>query len=164
MADRPAGMVEISDALGRDIDNGKLPEGGLPLEDVLHPTTVEQIHQQAAIAKEPVRAENMVPITPAEAARRRTQQGDRLPAMPTMRPVIPAPFRRERVTGGRHGKTWQRVPAWEVVRDDMTEAVGKVATALWDIGSHTVTLTGIGGVVAELGEEERTLVFRLAQD
>jgi hypothetical protein len=160
MADRPAGMVEIPDSLGKDIDNGHMPEGGMPIEEVLHPATVEQIHRTAQIQGEPVRAENLVPITPAEAARRRTQTGDALPSMPVTRAVIPAPYRRDRVTGGRHGKSWQRVAAWKAGPGDMTEAVGKVATAWWVEEAHEVVLTGIGGVVAKVGEEEEILVFR----
>jgi hypothetical protein len=162
MADKPAGIVEIPESLGKDIDNGKLPAEGLPIEEVLHPRTVEQLHAQAKAAEEPISADKLVPITPAEAAARRTQHGETLPNMPVARRVKPAPFRRERVTGGRHGKTWQQVPARKVVPGDMTAVVGRVADDGVKRGEDHVVLTGIGGVKAAFHPESPVQVFRLA--
>src|ERR1700761_7529095 len=150
-------MVEIPESLGRDIDRGKRPEGGMPLEEVLHPTTVEQLHKQAA-EPEPIRADKLQAISPAEAAARRTFDGEILPSMPRPRRVIPAPFQRSRVRGGQHGKKWQPVPASEVQMDDMHEGVGR--GALKTAHGGKVRLEGKGGMVQVLDDSEMTRVFR----
>jgi hypothetical protein len=86
--------------------------------------------------------------------------------------VIPAPFRRPRISGGRHGKTWQSVPADEVVPGDMTELVGMVGTVRSMIRREDIAgvagvatgtdimLTGIGGVKVTVDVATRVRVFR----
>ena len=97
-----------------------------------------EAERATAAPRAPVHAEDLRPISRAEAARRTTFDGQHLPSMPARRRVIPAPFRRPSARGGGHGKTWQSVPAEQVAAGDMTELVGKVASA----GDPTVRAPG----------------------
>jgi hypothetical protein len=135
-----------------------MPEGGLPVEEVLHPKTVEMLHNQASTKDDPVRADKLQAITPAEALTRRTFDGESLPSMPRPRRVIPAPFQRTRVAGGQHGKSWRPVEAIEVFEGDMHEGVGRVAHR--EFRNGRVVLVGKGGLVSELDAGTATRVFR----
>jgi len=128
--DRPGGMLEIPDSLGRDVDKfaaGKAPPP--PIEAFLPDSTLAEIEKATAAKSEPVRAENLIPITPASAAARRTQHGESLPAMPSMRRVIPAPYQRPRISAGSHGKSWQSCRADQVAEGDIVPGVGQVVYA-----------------------------------
>lgn len=127
MADKPGHVLEISNALGRDVD--KLKAGkkiDLPVEAFMSDAALEQVARQTRESKEAVHAEQLVPISKAEAARRRTQTGETLPNMPATRRVIPPPFRRPRIEAGSHGKTWQYVAATGVAAGDIVPDVGLV--------------------------------------
>lgn len=168
-------MLEIPRSLERDMEKaaaGKIPAP--PVEHFMSDAALQSAEDATRAAAEPVHAGDLKPISAAEAARRTTISGDTLPAMPATRRVIPAPFRRQRVTGGRHGKTWQSVPADEVVKGDMTECVGVVGDVASVIRRETVAgragvatgtdvvLTGIGGVAVAVDAASRVRVFRAA--
>lgn len=123
MSDKPAHVLEIPASLGRDIDKGKTP----PIEAFMSDSALEQAEKATRAATEPVHAEDLRPISKAEATARTTFDGEHLPMFPSTRRVIPPPFARPRINGGRHGKTWQSVPADQVARGDMTQLVGLVA-------------------------------------
>lgn len=136
--DRPGGMLEISPALERDMDKaaaGKIPAP--PLEAFMSDAALQEAQDATDRAAAPVHAEDLTPISPAEAAARRTQHGESLPSMPVMRKVIPPPFRRPSVTGGSHGKRWQPVRASQVRKDDIITDLGLVT----DVGERTVYRT-----------------------
>jgi hypothetical protein len=173
VSDKPGHILEIPDSLGRDLDKaaaGKIPAP--PIEAFMSDSALEQAEKAARAAAEPVHAEDLKPVSAAEAAARTTFGGEHLPSLPSARRVIPAPFRRERVTGGRHGKTWQPVRADQVVPGDMTELVGKVAAAepvlrreavagVPDVATGTgIVLTGIGGVTETVDAARQVRVFR----
>jgi hypothetical protein len=157
--EKPAHTVEIPASLGRDIDKGKLPAEGMPLEEVLHPKTVEMLHKQAG-EPEPIRADQLRPISAAEAAAKRTFDGSTLPNMPRPRRVIPAPFQRSRVRGGQHGKRWVEIMAGEIEEDAMHEGVGRVADRKLDMINGKITLIGKGGMVQTFELGQVTKVFR----
>lgn len=118
----PERYLPISDALGRDIDSGKA--ASRDLADFL-PDNVAQDLLDASHPG-PVHAENLIPISPGHARELRTQKGDVLPKMPATRRVIPAPYRRDRITGGRHGKSWQDLPPEAIRPGDIITDVGLV--------------------------------------
>lgn len=166
-------MLEISPALERDM--AKAAAGKIeapPIENFLSDATLASVEEATRRAAEPVHAEDLCPISRAEASRRTTFDGEHLPGMPAVRRVVPAPFRRERVTGGRHGKTWQPVRADQVACGDMTELVGVVASAeqvvrrediagVADVAvGADVVLTGIGGVMVTVDAAASVRVFR----
>ena len=128
---------------------------------------------QTAAAAAPVHAEDLTPISRDEAARRTTFDGQSLPAMPSTRRVIPAPFRRDRISGAEHhGKTWQSVRADQVRAGDIVPDLGLVASAHERLRRETVAgvagvptrvefvLTGAGGVVRALRPDAQVRVFR----
>jgi hypothetical protein len=168
--DRPGGILEIPDSLGRDVDRanaGKAPAP--PVEAFLSDTTLSEIEK--ATRPPPVHAENLIPITPQSAAAHRTQHGEKLPSMPVQRRVIPAPFRRPRISAGSHGKTWQSCRAGEVAVGDIVPDVGQVVYAGerviheslegYDVAvGLRVVLAGKGGVVQVHRPEARLQVFR----
>jgi len=166
-------MLEISRALERDMDKaaaGKIPAP--PIESFMSDAALTAAEEATRRASEPVRAQDLKPISGAEAAARRTQHGESLPSMPATRRVIPAPFRRQRVVGGRHGKTWQSVRAELVATGDMTELVGLVASVQAVVRRETVAgrpgvatgtdvvLTGIGGASQTVDASALVRVFR----
>ena len=134
--------------------------------------SLEQVERQTAAARSPVHAEDLRPISGAEAARRTTFDGQSLPSMPARRRVIPAPFARPSVRGGSHGKTWQRVRADEVRAGDIVPDVGLVALVHERLRRETVAgraevatrvefvLTGAGGVIQAFSPGEQVQVFR----
>lgn len=177
--DRPAHILEISSALGRDVDAyyaGKRPAS--PVEAFMSDAALEQVEQQTRAASAPVHAEDLTPITKAEAARRTTFDGEHLPRVPATRRVIPAPFRRPRFDLDRHGRGWTTCRADDVAAGDMVAVDGtsfRVATAesvlryavvagIPDVAvGMKVIITGIAGnrVVFEPGSNVRA--FRLAE-
>lgn len=133
MADRPGHMLEISDALGRDVDKaraGKLKEP-LPVEAFMSDAALEQVARQTAQRGEAVHAESMIPISRAEAAARTTftRDGSQVPVVPAVRRVIPPPFQRPRIEAGRHGKEWQVTRATGIREEDLIPGVGRVTLA-----------------------------------
>ena len=166
-------MLEISPALDRDLEKaaaGKIPPP--PMEAFMSDAALQQAENATRAASQPLHAEDLRAISPAEAARRTTFDGEHLINAPARRRVIPEPFRRPGARGGQHGKTWQDVPADEVTYGDMTELVGKVAgvqsvlrretvAGREDVATGTdVILTGIGGVTAVVDAAARVRVFR----
>jgi hypothetical protein len=116
-------FLPISDAMARDLDNGKADNRAL--DDFL-PDSVLQSMKDAQDAQGTVHAEDLVPISKAEAARRTMFDGEHLPAAPATRRVIPAPYRRDRVIGGKHGKKWNEVRANQILKGDIIPDVGLV--------------------------------------
>lgn len=136
--DKPGHILEISDALGRDVDRareGKAPAP--PIEAFLSDTTLREIERASRAKDELVPAESLRPITRGQASARTTFDGHTLPAAPQMRRVRPAPFRRPRIEAGSHGKSWQWVTVEDVGLDDIVPDVGKVT----DITEHVVHKT-----------------------
>ena len=166
-------MLELSPALTRDLDRaaaGEIPPP--PIEAFMSDAALTEAERATAAASAPVHAEDLRPISRAEAARRTTFGGQVLPRMPARRRVIPAPFRRPSARGGGHGKTWQSVPAEQVTAGDMTELVGKVAALTVLLRRETVAghegvavgtdvvLLGVGGVSATVSATAQVRVFR----
>jgi hypothetical protein len=173
MAEKPAHILEISDALGRDVDRfreGKTDKAP-PIEAFMPDAVLEDVARNTG----PVRQEDMVPITRAEAARRATFDGEHLPRVPTSRRVLPAPFQRQRVDLTRHGRAWTQCRADEVAVGDVVPDVGRIAltepviryemvAGVPDVAvGMKVILTGVAGnrVAFEPGETLRA--FRLVE-
>lgn len=114
--------LHISDAMGRDIDKGLAKDRDIT--DFL-PDHVNQALWDAQHPG-PVHAENLVPISKEEARRRTTFNGEEMPRFPATRRVIPAPFKRDRITGGSHGKAWTTIAAAGIVAGDIIPEVGLV--------------------------------------
>jgi hypothetical protein len=115
----------------------------------------------------PVHAENLVPISPAQAAARNTFDGQSLPRHPVTRRVIPAPFRRDSIRAGRHGKTWQEALAGTVRPGNMVPDVGMVIAVDQQIRRDDGIPVGIDLVITGAGGNElitdpgaRVRVFR----
>jgi hypothetical protein len=115
----------------------------------------------------PVHADALAPISPAEAARRSTFDGVTLPKHPVTRRVIPAPYRRDSVRGGRHGKTWQDRLAGSVRPGDIIPGTGMVIAVDQQIRREDgipvgveLVLTGAGGNVLRTDPGTRVRVFR----
>lgn len=173
--DRPGGMLEISPALERDLDKaaqGKIPAP--PIEAFMSDAALQEAQDATDAASAPVHAEDLTPISPVEAAARRTQHGESLPSMPTMRKVIPAPFRRPSVTGGSHGKRWQLVRAGQVARGDIIPDLGLVTgteerviresvAGVGEVPVRTeIAVTGAGGLTRQFRLDAQVRVFRKA--
>jgi hypothetical protein len=148
------------------------------MEAFMSGAALEQVAAQTAAATSPVHAEDLVAISPAEAARRTTFDGEHLPKMPATRRVIPPPFRRPRFDLDRHGRQWTNCRADMVEKDDMVAVGGqafRVASTETVIRYETVAgipdvavgmkilLTGIAGnqVAFEPGQDVRA--FRQAE-
>lgn len=138
MAGKPGHILEISDALGRDVDKaaaGKIAQP--PIEAFLSDAALREIERATKARDEPVRADQLMPITRAEAGTRTTFDGETLPRAPSVRRVIPAPYRRPRIEAGSHGKTWQWVTADEVTEGDIVPEVGRVVS----VAEHVIHKT-----------------------
>lgn len=116
MAEEP-NYLPISDAMGRDIDKGLA--AGRDVADFLPDSVAQEMYDMSHPA--PVHAENLVPISAAQAAemRRIDPASGSLPKFPATRRVIPAPYKRDRVVGGDHGKAWTLVTADKVRKGDI---------------------------------------------
>jgi hypothetical protein len=174
VTDKPAHILEIPDSLGRDVDKareGKL-KNPLPVEAFMSEGALQEVQDRSSA---PVHAEDLVPITKAEAARRTTFDGEHLPRVPANRRVLPAPFRRERVSLDRHGRAWQSCRADAVQAGDVVPEVGRVAGIDTDIRYETVAgipdvatgmkviLVGIDGSRTALDPAQQVRAFRLAE-
>jgi hypothetical protein len=177
--DRPAHILEIPESLGRDVDAfyaGKRPAP--PVEAFMSDAALQQVEQQTRAASAPVHAEDLVPISKAEAAARTTFDGEHLPRVPATRRVIPAPFRRPRFDLDRHGRDWTTCRADDVAPGDMVAVDGtsfrvaavepvlryEVVAGIPDVAvGMKVIITGIAGnqLVFEPGSNVRA--FRLAE-
>ena len=174
MTDKPAHIVEIPDSLGRDVDKARAGtlKGTLPVEAFMSDGALEEVQARSSA---PVHAEDLVPITKAEAARRTTFDGEHLPRVPSTRRVLPAPFRRERVSLDRHGRAWQSCRADAVEPGDVVPEIGRIAGTDFDIKYETVAgvpdvatgmkviLTGIDGNSAAFDPGQHVRAFRLAE-
>jgi hypothetical protein len=177
-SDKPAHIIEIPDSLGRDVDKaraGKL-KGTLPVEAFMSEGAIEQVSQQTAAAAAPVHAEDLRAISPAEAARRSTFNGETLPGHPVPRRVIPAPFQRERISLDRHGRTWTTCRVEKVKQGDMVVDIGRIACDAEEVTRYEqvagipdvavgvkVILTGISGNRVAFEPGTRVRAFRLAE-
>lgn len=120
----PEKYLPISDAMARDIDSGKAADRDLA--DFLPDAVAQELYD--ASNPGPVHAENLVPISSQQGAEMRRIDPDSgtLPLFPATRRVIPAPYRRDRVTGGSHGKAWTLVTAEQVRKGDIITDLGLV--------------------------------------
>jgi hypothetical protein len=175
--DKPAHILEIPDSLGRDVDRYREGKGPAPpMEAFMSDAALAQVERQTAAAAAPVHAEDLIPISKAEAARRTTLDGETLPNMPATRRVIPAPFRRERIDLDRHGREWTSCPAEDVKKGDMVVDVGRIdrdaelvtlrgtVAGVTDVATGMeVVLTGIAGNQVKFAPGSRVRAFRLAE-
>lgn len=119
------GFLPISDAMARDLDNGRADNRAL--DDFLPDSVLQELHDSQQANSSPVHGEDLIPISKAEAARRTTFDGESLPTtLPKTRRVIPAPYRRDRVVGGKHGKKWHELTAEQIRRGDIVTDIGLV--------------------------------------
>lgn len=174
--DKPGHILEIPESLGRDVDAfyaGKRPAP--PMEAFMSDAALEQVAAQTAAAATPVHAEDLVPITKAEATRRTTFDGETLPNMPATRRVIPAPFKRPRFDLDRHGRDWTTCPAEKVAKGDMVAVGGQAfrvesveqvnryetVAGIPDVATGVkVIITGIAGNQAEFDLGQNVRAFR----
>lgn len=107
----------IPDKVVDAIQRGK----DVPLEAMISPAAFDAHMTAQEQRKQPIHAEDLVPVSARDPriAGRTTFDGSSLPAVPSTRRVIPAPFRRPRLEIGQHGRTWQRMRA-DLVRDGDT--------------------------------------------
>lgn len=116
--------LPISDAMAKDIDSGKA--GDRDLVDFLPDSVAQELYD----AQHPgmVHAENLIPISREQGAEMRMidPESGTLPRFPSTRRVLPAPFRRDRISGGSHGKTWHLLTAEQVRRGDIITDLGRV--------------------------------------
>jgi hypothetical protein len=162
--DKPAHVLEIPTSLGRDVDRAR--EGKAlapPMEAFFSDAALETMVPDT----EPVRAETLAPISPAEAARRSTFDGSTLPKHPVTRRVIPAPYRRDSIRAGRHGKTWQDRLAGNVRPGDIIPGTGLVIAVDQQIRREDgipvameLVITGAGGNELVMDPGARIRVFR----
>jgi hypothetical protein len=159
LPDKAAHIIEIPDSLGRDVDRAREGRGPTPpMEAFMSDASLEQVERQTAAADIPVHAEDLVPISAAEAQQRTTFDGQSLPSMPATRRVIPPPFRRPSVNITRHGRSWQPCRAEQVEVGDTVPEVGRVTgrqivtryetvAGVPDVAiGMKVILTGAGGI------------------
>lgn len=120
------GYLPISNAMGRDIDSGKA--AGRDVADFLPDDVAQELYDQTTSARAPVHAENLIPISPSEGAAMRQidPESGSLPRFPATRRVIPAPFQRDCITGGSHGKAWTLVTADQIRKGDIIPDLGLV--------------------------------------
>jgi hypothetical protein len=130
MADKPGHILTIPDSLGRDVDRYHAGTGPAPpMEAFMSDASLEQVERQTAAASAPVHAQDLKPISRAEAAARSTFDGAALPGHGRQRRVIPAPYRRDRISGAvHHGKAWVTVRAWELKEGDIVPGTGLVTS------------------------------------
>jgi hypothetical protein len=176
VTDKPAHILEIPDSLGRDVDRARAGtlKGSLPVEAFMSEAALNEVAANTA-KNATVRQEDLVPITKAEAARRTTFDGEHLPRVPATRRVLPAPFRRERVSLDRHGRAWQACRADAVQPGDVVPEVGRVREVDTDIRYETVAgvpdvatgmkviLVGIDGSRTAFDPAQQVRAFRLAE-
>jgi hypothetical protein len=179
MAERPGHILEIPESLGRDVDRYREGRGAAPpVEAFMSDAALEQVGRQTAAAAAPVHAEDLVPITKAEAAARTTFDGEHLPRVPSTRRVIPAPFRRPRFDLDRHGRTWSACRADAVKKGDMVAVDGtsfrvdavetviryETVAGIPDVATGMkVIITGIAGNQVVLDPGSSVRAFRLAE-
>lgn len=126
MAEGGSAYLPISDGMAKDLDSGKAV--GRDVADFLPDAVAQELYDQSNPG--PVHAENLIPISPQQAAEMRTidPASGTLPKFPGTRRVIPAPFRRDRLVGGSHGKAWCLILADKIVRGDIITDIGLVVS------------------------------------
>jgi len=178
VSDKPAHIIEIPDSLGRDVDAyraGKLKDAPA-VEAFMSDAALAQVEAQTAAASAPVYAEDLVPISKAEAARRTTFDGEHLPNAPATRRVIPAPFQRPRISIDHHGRSWTTCDAADVKEGDVVVDIGRIAcdaetviryetvAGIPDVAvGMKVILTGVSGNRVPFEPGTRVRAFRLAE-
>lgn len=163
------GFLRIPDSLGRDLDAGRCDN--MAVDEFLPDHALQEIKDYQD-SRSVVHAEDLRPISRSEAARRTMFDGEHLPKAPATRRVIPAPFRRDRVVGGRHGKEWRERSVREVRRGDIIPDIGLVVDLaerirhegegkLGPIAVGTdIRITGAGGAERIFDAEASLQVFR----
>jgi hypothetical protein len=173
LPDRPPEIIEISESLGRDVDRWREGNGPAPpMEAFMSDESLEQVDRQTRAAGAPVHAEDLVPISAAEAATRTTFDGETLPRLPTTRRVIPAPFRRPSINITHHGRQWMPCRAELVEVGDTVPDVGRVVhrelvnryetiAGVPDVAVGVkVILTGAGGIRRAFDPQEQIRAHR----
>jgi hypothetical protein len=125
-----------------DAESGVRDDGTTitPIEAVIDGKSSKKLHAAAEMsaqiseerqkrASAPVHMEGLKPL-PAGMARMPNGVipggSDATTLVPSMRRSVPAPFKRESVNVGRHGKTWQYLPADQVAPGDIVVDFGRV--------------------------------------
>jgi hypothetical protein len=144
LPDRPAHILEIPESLGRDVDRYRAgqTDQAPPVEAFMSEDSLNQMMD--ATRAETVRQQDLVPITAGEARQRTTFDGEHLPSVPSLRRVIPEPFRRERVSLDRHGRAWQETEAQDVEAGDVVPDVGRIVST--EIHTRYATVAGMPDV------------------
>ncbi len=171
-----------------DAESGVNSEGTTitPMEAVISGQSSKKLHAQAELsaqimeerqkrAAEPVHMEGLKPLPPGLP---RLPNGvipggsDALTMVPSMRRSIPAPYRRESINIGRHGKTWAYAQAGSVQPGDLVVDFGKIAAASEELIYDEVVpgikapvraeirLVNIAGEVRIFGQAEQIRIFR----
>jgi hypothetical protein len=133
-----------------------------PLEAVISDKSSRKLHAAAELseqiaderqkrATEPVHMEGLKPLPPGLP---RLPNGvipggsDATTLVPSMRKTIPAPYQRDRISAGRHGKTWAYMSAEEVVPGDLVVDFGLV-----DARSEVTSYAMVAGREVAVGVE-----------
>jgi hypothetical protein len=114
----------IPDKIVEKLDQGK----DVSVEELVGTAALEAVDAQRRSHAAPVHAEDLVPVRkddPRIAGATAFGTGS-LPAVPSRRRVIPAPFARPRIAVDHHGKSWQRVRARDVSIGDLVVDLGQV--------------------------------------
>lgn len=125
MAEGGSKYLPISDGMAKDIDSGKAATRDLA--DFLPDAVAQELYDSSNPG--PVHAENLIPISPQQGAAMRAidPESGSLPKFPSTRRVLPAPFKRDVVTGGSHGKAWTLVTAERVRPGDIVTDMGLIS-------------------------------------
>jgi hypothetical protein len=160
-----------------------------PIEAVLDRGATRKLHAQAELSAQileerakraaaPVHMEGLKPLPPGMP---RLPNGvipggpDALSMTPSMRRAIPAPFSRESISIGKHGKTWAYLSADQVQPGDMVVDFGKVDesfenTVYQQITGRRVAVSVQRSLINVFGEtrtfepSDQLMVFRVHED
>lgn len=175
--EKPAHILEIPDSLGRDIDKARADPSrpAIPIESFMSDQALETAEALTRRA-EPVHAEDLTPISHADARQRTTFDGEHMIRAPATRRVIPAPFRRQSIdliVPGEKKPEWVSIRADQVLEGDIVVDIGKVVASdtavrrmkvagVEDVAVGTdVTLTGAGGVIRTFDAAHKVRAFHL---
>jgi hypothetical protein len=173
---KPAHILEIPESLGRDIDKARADPSrpAIPIESFMSDQALETAEQMTRAA-EPVHAEDLRPISPAQAAARTRFDGETMPKAPVTRRVIPAPFQRHRINltlPWEPKRQWGLCRAEDVREGDTVVDLGLVVSREYRMVRETVAgvknvaigfdivLTGKGGITRTFGAADQVRAFR----
>lgn len=188
MGDRPIARFRPGDKADPDAHPDVNSKGDTitPVEAVLDRAATKKLHAKAEEAQqylderakrqaEPVRMEGLKPL-PATMPRPSPGQipsgPDALGLVPSVRRSIPAPYKRDRISAGRHGKTWGYLAADQVRVGDIVVDFGRVDSRGFKeyrdkVAGHDVLVRQTVLVMNPLGElrefdlDEQLRVFRV---